>query len=338
MITDRYIKMHHGSGGKQSQELISELFFRYFNNETLSKAGDAGILPFGKDNIVISTDSFVIDPLFFPGGDIGKLAVCGTVNDLAVSGANPLYISVAFIIEEGFELKELERIVKSLAQEAENAGVQIVCGDTKVVEKGKCDKLFINTTGVGELILDENVTEGDAIKEGDIVIVNGTIGDHGMAIMAERTALTYSDELKSDCASLNHLITNLLNETEGVKFMRDATRGGVAAVLYEAINKRGFSIELIESDLPLKLSVSGLCEMMGFDPLYVANEGKFVCIVDKASAAKVLELMKNDPLGQDAAIIGEVIKNDDELLLMKLPSNVKRIIPHPGGELLPRIC
>ncbi|MFA6923425.1 MAG: hydrogenase expression/formation protein HypE [Bacteroidales bacterium] len=338
-MNNEKILLNHGSGGKLTHELISGLFVKYFDNDILRKQTDSAIINVDSNLLAYTTDSYVVEPIFFPGGDIGKLAVCGTVNDLSVSGAKPLYISCGFIIEEGFLFSELERIVKSMAGEAEKAGVIIVTGDTKVVDKGKCDKIFINTSGIG--ILDEkrkNISYGSEIKVGDKIIVNGNIGEHGAAILCARNSLEYSSDVKSDCASLNKLISEALQVSDKIKFMRDATRGGLATVLCELAEKNKFGVELDESQISVRESVRGLCEIFGYDPLYMANEGKVVMVVGKEDAEKVLKKIKQNELGENAAIIGEITGTNNKLVVMKTGIGGKRIIDMLAGEQLPRIC
>jgi len=333
------ILLGHGSGGKLSHDLITELFVKYFSNEILSEQTDAATLGINSGKIAFTTDSFVVDPIFFPGGNIGKLAIAGTVNDVAVSGANPLYLSTSFIIEEGFPLADLETIVKTMADEAKKAGVKIVTGDTKVVNRGKCDKVFINTTGVGELPESRvHIGTGKNIKAGDKIIVNGTIADHGMCIMAEREALGFKTSIKSDCACLNHLIADALNASEKVNFMRDATRGGLATVLCELAEHNHLGVEINEDTLPVKENVRGICELLGFDPLYVANEGKVLMVVDKDDAEKVLSVLKSNELGREAVIIGEVVEEHKGKAWLTTGIGGRRIIDMLAGEQLPRIC
>jgi hydrogenase expression/formation protein HypE len=333
------ILLNHGAGGKITHELISSLFVKYFDNEILENQTDSAILTIDSSLIAYTTDSYVVDPIFFPGGNIGKLAVCGTVNDIAVSGAKPLYLSCGFIIEEGLLLSDLEIIVKSMAEEAKKAGVKIVTGDTKVVDKGKCDKIFINTSGIGMLPeKNKNISFGKEIKAGDKVIINGYIGDHGTAILCARNSIEYTNSVLSDCAPLNKLIAIALNSSEQIRFMRDATRGGLATVLCELAEKHKFGIELTEDVLPVQESVRGLCEIFGFDPLYMANEGKVVMIVGKDDADKVLDTLKKDVNGKNAAIIGEITESNKGMVVMKTGIGGKRIIDMLAGEQLPRIC
>ena len=281
------ILLSHGSGGEMSHDLINDLFLKYFDNPILASQTDSAVLNIPPENVSFTTDSYVIDPVFFPGGDIGKLAVCGTVNDLAVSGAVPKYLSAGFIIEEGFELEDLERIVASMSEEAKKAGVQIVTGDTKVVDRGKADKIFINTAGIGVVKPEfKNLSYGRDIKPGDKLILNGTMGDHGVTVMAKRESLGGKSHLKSDCASLNHLIESVLNSYNDVKLVRDITRGGLATVLCEIIDKDRFGITIEEEKIPVKDEVNGMCEILGLDPLYIANEGKFLMIAGENEAGQ----------------------------------------------------
>ncbi len=333
------ILLGHGSGGKLSHDLIKNIFVKYFSNDILDEQSDAAVIDVNSKKLSFTTDSFVVDPIFFPGGDIGKLAVAGTVNDLAVSGAKPLYLSSSFIIEEGFLFGDLERIVISMAEEAKKAGVLIVTGDTKVVNRGKCDKVFINTTGVGE-ISDRHLHIGTGmhIQAGDKVIINGTIADHGMAVMAAREELSFSTDIQSDCACLNHLIGEALAVSDQIKFMRDATRGGLATVLCELAENKNFGFEIDEAALPVNENVSGICELLGFDPLYVANEGKVVMVVGKEDAEKVLETLKKNELGKRSVIIGEVVSEHGGKAWLTTGIGGRRIIDMLAGEQLPRIC
>jgi len=301
---NNYITLNHGSGGKLTHRLIEDVFVKLFG--MTGPLTDSAIIKMPGMMLAFTTDSFVVDPLFFPGGNIGKIAVCGTVNDLAVSGAIPGYLSASFIIEEGFDVKELVSIVETMADEAEKAGVKIITGDTKVVEKGKCDKLFITTSGTG--FLDpgyENISSGVMIKPGDKILINGTLGNHSIAVLGARNKLSFTTPVISDCASLNNLISRILDSGCKIRFMRDLTRGGLASVLNEltTIIKAGISIN--EDSVPVDEPVRGLCEMLGFDPLYLANEGKVLIVVAAGDERKVLEIMKSDILGKDSAIIGD---------------------------------
>ena len=333
------ILLNHGSGGKMTHELISSLFVKYFDNEILHNQTDSAILNIDSNLIAYTTDSYVVDPVFFPGGNIGKLAVCGTVNDLAVSGAKPLYLSCGFILEEGLLISELETIVKSMAEEAKKANVKIVTGDTKVVDNGKCDKIFINTSGIG--LLEEKrkkISFGSEIKIGDKIIINGTVGDHGTAILCARNSIEYTNSVLSDCAPLNKMISEVIEKSDKIKFMRDATRGGLATVLCELAEKHNFGIELTEDSIPVQESVRGLCEIFGFDPMYMANEGKVVMVVGNDDAEKVLEVLKNNENGKNAAIIGEVTELNNGMVVINTGIGGRRIIDMLAGEQLPRIC
>ncbi len=336
---DKNILLGHGSGGKLTHDLISSLFVKHFSNPLLEQQGDSALLDVEKGKLAFTTDSYVVDPVFFPGGNIGKLAVCGTVNDLAVSGAVPKYISAGFIIEEGFPLIELEQIVVSMAEEAKRAGVMIVTGDTKVVNKGQCDKVFINTSGIG--ILDEkyeHISSGKRISAGDKIIINGSVAQHGMSIMAVRNFGSFKTDIQSDCACLNHLIKEVLDTGADVKFMRDATRGGLATVLCEIAAKRETGVLLHEEYVAVDENVRGMCELLGFDPMYVANEGKVVLVVSSDDEAKVLEVMRKNSMGVDAVVVGEISTEYPGKAVMQTSIGGKRIIDMLAGEQLPRIC
>lgn len=333
------ILLGHGSGGRLMHDLIDSLFIRHLSNGREQEQTDSAIVNTGPGKIAFTTDSFVVDPIFFPGGDIGKLAVCGTVNDIAVSGATPQYLSASFILEEGLSFEMLERIVISMAEEAKKAGVRIVAGDTKVVNRGKCDKIFITTTGIGKISgKHENIGKGNTIKPGDKIIINGSIGDHGMAVMSAREDLGIRSAILSDCASLNHLITKVLAASDRIRFMRDATRGGLATVLSEVTAGKDFGIEIWEQQILVQENVRGFCELLGFDPVYVANEGKVVIIVAARDAENVLAAIKGDEFGRDARIIGEVTSDHHGKAWMATRVGGKRIIDMLAGEQLPRIC
>ena len=333
------ILLGHGSGGQMSHDLIEKLFVRYFDNEILQQQGDSALLELPANSISFTTDSFVVDPLFFPGGNIGKLAIAGTVNDLAVSGAEPLYLSASFIIEEGFSLIELEQIVKTMAQEAKKAGVKIVTGDTKVVDRGKCDKVFINTTGVGYLPEKHiAISSGEKIKSGDKIIINGSIADHGMCIMAARNDLNISSSIQSDCAPLNGLIKEALAVSNNIKFMRDATRGGISTVLNELVSGKEFGLEIDEKEIVVHENVKGICELLGFDPFYVANEGKVIMVVAAEDAIKVLSTIQKNEFGKEASIIGEITEAHPGKGWIITEIGGRRVIDMLAGEQLPRIC
>ncbi|WP_061707389.1 hydrogenase expression/formation protein HypE [Pseudenterobacter timonensis] len=333
------VEMAHGSGGLAMQQLINRLFISAFDNPWLAEQEDQArisleSLALGGDRLAFSTDSYVIDPLFFPGGDIGKLAVCGTANDVAVSGAVPRYLSCGFILEEGLPLQTLTTLVNSMAQTAREAGIAIVTGDTKVVQRGAADKIFINTAGMGSIPRDVH-WRAQSLTPGDVLLVSGTIGCHGATILNLREGLGLDGELTSDCAILTPLIQTLRN-IRGVKALRDATRGGVNAVAHEFAAACGCGIELTESSLPVKPAVRGLCELLGLDPLNFANEGKLVIGVARQDAEAALAQLRSHPLGRDAAIIGEVVERSGVRLSGLY--GVKRTLDLPHAEPLPRIC
>lgn len=331
-----FITLAHGSGGKMSHRLITDLFVNYFSNEILLQQDDMAIISGLSGKLAISTDSFVINPIFFSGGDIGKLAVCGTVNDVAMSGGRPLYLTTAFIIEEGFALKDLEQIVKSMAETAVYAGVKIIAGDTKIVGKGQADGIFINTTGFGIVPKELNIC-GSRARPGDVIIINGTVGDHGITIMAERHGLQFSTPLKSDCAPLNDLIQKLVVEIPDIHVLRDPTRGGVATTLNEIAYQSNVGIELWEEHIPVRPDVQSACDILGLDPLYVANEGKFLMILPEEYTEQALSVMKQHPFGREAAIIGRVLETVPKVYLKTLLGG-KRIVDMLSGDQLPRIC
>jgi hydrogenase expression/formation protein HypE len=333
------ILLAHGGGGSMSGALVRDVFVSAFANEPLARLGDAAILPVVNrpdPSLAFTTDSYVVSPLFFPGGDIGRLAVAGTVNDLAVSGAEPLYLSAAFILEEGFPLGDLRRVAASMASTAREAGVLVVTGDTKVVARGEADGLYITTSGVGLMRL--LPPAWGRPEPGDAVLVNGTLGDHGFTVLAAREGLSFQTELTSDCAPLNGLIDDLFSHGLDLRFLRDATRGGLAAVLNEVLAHSPLGIDLREQALPVAPAVCSLSEILGIDPLYVANEGKFVAIVGSADAESALELMRAHPLGRKAAIIGAVVRDRPGFVTMTTRLGGQRIVDMPLGEQLPRIC
>ncbi|MCX6335074.1 MAG: hydrogenase expression/formation protein HypE [Bacteroidia bacterium] len=334
---DERITINQGSGGRLTHKLIEDVFSKNFGMpEPLT---DSAIIKDTGGTLAFTTDSYVVDPIFFPGGNIGKLAVCGTVNDLAVSGAVPKYLSAAFIIEEGFLLRDLITVVESMAVEAQKAGVKIITGDTKVVEKGKCDKLFITTSGTG--ILDparEHISTGKEIKPGDRILINGSVGNHALAVLGARNNLSFTTPVVSDCASLNGLINSVMLKSNGILFMRDLTRGGLATVLNELAGMIRLGITVDEASVPVDEPVRGLCEMLGFDPLYLANEGKVVLVTESGEAQKVLDIMRSDPSGQKAAIIGDIVQDKRNLVTLYTSVGGKRILDMPSGSQLPRIC
>jgi len=330
------ILLAHGSGGKLAHELVEKSFVKALANPFLAKLDDSAVIELS-GKLAFTTDSYVVSPIFFPGGDIGKLAVYGTVNDLAMSGARPLYLSLAFIIEEGLSQAELNKIVASTQRAAQEAGVQIVTGDTKVVHRGSADKLFINTAGVG--VIPEGVDiSGSKARPGDRVILSGTIGDHGIAVLSQREGLSFSTRLESDCVPLNSLVAAMLAAGPDIHCLRDPTRGGLATTLNELAKQSKVGIRIEEEKIPVREEVLAACEMLGFDPLYVANEGKLVAIVPAEDADKVLEAMQENQYGKDAAIIGEVRAEHPGRVVMKTCLGASRIIDMLVGDLLPRIC
>ncbi|MGB0008014.1 MAG: hydrogenase expression/formation protein HypE [Candidatus Sulfotelmatobacter sp.] len=331
------ILLGHGSGGKLSAELIRDLFLPAFQNPVLARLDDQAIVNVNGQRLAITTDSFVVKPLFFPGGDIGSLAVHGTVNDLAMGGATPLFLSAAFIIEEGFSMEELRRVVNSVQRAAAGAGVQIVTGDTKVVEKGKGDGLFINTTGIG-LVPEGVELSANHARPGDKVLLSGSIGDHGIAILAQREGLEFETQIQSDSAALHTLVAEMLGVTHDIRCMRDPTRGGVSSTLNEIAQQARVGIELEESALPIHEQVRGACELLGLDPLYVANEGKLIAILAPQAAEAVLQAMRRHPLGAEAQIVGIVRKEHPGLVTMRTPLGTTRVVDMLTGDQLPRIC
>jgi len=330
------ILLAHGSGGRLAHDLVEKSFVKTLANPLLARLDDSAVFDV-KGRLAFTTDSYVVSPIFFPGGDIGKLAVCGTVNDLAMSGAKPLYLSLAFIIEEGLLLSELEKVVGSVKKAAGEAGVEIVTGDTKVVPRGSADKLFINTAGVG--LIPEGVDiAGDKAKPGDKVILSGAIGDHGIAVMSQREGLSFGTTLKSDCAPLGGLVAEMLNASQNINCLRDPTRGGLASTLNELAGQSKVSIRIEEKTIPVREEVLGACEMLGFDPLYIANEGRLVAIIPPEDADKVLKAMRKNKYAKDAVIIGEVAAGPAGRVVMKTVLGAHRIVDMLVGDLLPRIC
>ena len=330
------ILLAHGSGGKLSHDLVEKKFLPFLANPALNKLDDSAIFE-ASGRLAFTTDSYVVNPIFFLGGDIGKLAVCGTVNDLVMSGAKPLYLSLSAIIEEGFSLGELEQVMQSIKTATAEAEVSIITGDTKVVNRGQADKLFITTSGIGVIPLGIDISGANA-KAGDKVILSGTIGDHGIAIMSQREGLRFSVPVESDCAPLNKLVSQMLEASSRIHCLRDPTRGGLATTLNELAQQSKVGIVVQETKIPVKEEVKAACELLGFDPIYVANEGKLVAIVATEDADKVLARMKQNNYGKDAAIIGEVIHEHPSRVIMKTKLGPSRIIDMLSGELLPRIC
>jgi hydrogenase expression/formation protein HypE len=320
-----------------TQQLIEKLFYSRLGNEILEKGHDGAFLPQLPGELAMTTDSFVVDPIFFPGGDIGNLAINGTVNDLVCCGAEPLYISLAFILEEGFLLEDLWKIVLSIEKSTLEAGVKIVTGDTKVVEKGKGDKIYINTTGIGQIVPGLRISP-EKCCEGDVVIINGNIGDHGIAIMSERTGMSFESGTLSDTTPLNRMMMDVFSRQSDIHVLRDPTRGGIASSLNEICQSSGRDIMLFEDQLPVTEGVRGACEIMGFDPLYVANEGKILVILPEKHAGVVLDIMRSHEAGKESRIIGKVTGNHRGLLYMETTIGSTRIVDMISGEQLPRIC
>ncbi|GAB4335059.1 MAG: hydrogenase expression/formation protein HypE [Calditrichia bacterium] len=330
---EKVILLNHGSGGRKSHQLIEEIIAPVLKNRYLAPLDDGAVLP-GAEKLVMTTDSYVVDPIFFPGGNIGKLAVCGTVNDLAVMGATPRFLSVGLILEEGLPIADLQKILQSMAETAEQAGVELVTGDTKVVPHGSADKIFINTAGIGVL---EKEPER-RIQEGDRIIISGSIGDHGTTIMAARSGLALQAEIRSDCAPLNGLIAELAEFAEEIHIMRDPTRGGIATTLNEWAETHGLGIQLEERQLPVTPAVGSVCEMLGLDPLYLANEGKLLLAVSGKAAESILGKIRNHPLGKKARIIGEVVAEPPGRVFLQTAFGSRRVVDMLSGEPLPRIC
>jgi hydrogenase expression/formation protein HypE len=331
------IMLGHGSGGLMSRRLIRELILGHLGNPLLDILDDAALADLGGSKVAFTTDSYVVRPLFFPGGDIGKLSVCGTVNDLAVMGARPRLISLGLILEEGFPLEDLDKILASIRRTADEASVQVATGDTKVVERGAADGLFINTAGIGTFEEGGDLS-GRKIREGDMLLLNGTIGDHGAAIFSARQEMRLSSTLASDCAPLNGLIASVLAETGGVRFMRDPTRGGLAAVLNEIAADTGLGVTIDEKEIPVREEVRAICDLVGFDPLHLANEGKALLVVSPEEAQAALTALRRHPLGERASIIGSITASSPGKVILKTTSGGKRILDLPESDPLPRIC
>ena len=331
------VQLAHGAGGKLSNEMIDKIFLPRFTNSTLEKMEDQAVLDNPGGRIAFSTDTFVVDPIFFPGGDIGDLAINGTVNDIAMSGAIPRYLSVGFILEEGLPFETLHRIILSMEKAAKLAGVQIVTGDTKVVNRGGCDKVFINTSGFGFVPDDVNISASN-LEVGDKIILSGTLADHGMAVMTTREGLSFQSTVESDTAGLNHLVQDMLAVSTNIHAMRDPTRGGLATSLNEFASSSKVGIQLYGDTIPVKENVRGACEILGIDPLYVANEGKLVAVVPPNVAEEMLHAMHNNEYGKSATIIGEVTNKHPGIVAMQTGLGANRIVDMPVGEQLPRIC
>lgn len=339
------IMLGHGSGGRMTHDLIAQVFLPPFDNPSLRSGDDAGIVELAIEEksdkltsrIAISTDSHVVWPLFFPGGDIGRLAICGTVNDVSMMGASPLYLTAGFVLEEGLSVASLEKIVSSMQDAAREAGITIVAGDTKVVQKGKADGVYINTTGVGKVRDGTSIGGGNA-RAGDLVILSGTIGDHGIAVLEARQELGFAADVQSDIAPLNHLVEAMLNTSLEIHVMRDPTRGGLATSLNEIARQSQVGIIVNEDKIPVKPAVAAACEMLGLDPIYIANEGKLIAVVHPEAALEILQVMKQTRYGEDSVIIGEIVDEPKCRVLLRTRIGSTRIVDVPSGELLPRIC
>lgn len=336
------IVISHGSGGRMTLDLIRSVFLKYFQSPLLARGNDFADIEvdgaFEGQRIVVSTDGHIVNPLFFPGGDIGRLAISGTINDISMSGGTPRYITASFIIEEGVSISDLESIVASMQQTAEEAGVQIIAGDTKVAEKGKADKVFISTTGIG-FVSEKTHIGGEFAQPGDVVIISGSIGDHGIAVLAARNELGFRTTIASDVAPLNHLIQSVIKAAPDVHVLRDPTRGGLATSLNEIAAQSKVSIELVETDIPVKQEVRSACEILGFDPMVIANEGKVIIILPHHQAQAALDVLQCNPLGKQAVIIGRVVQpTGTPRVTMKTSIGGTRIVDMLSGEMLPRIC
>lgn len=336
---DRII-LGHGSGGGLSHQLITQVFHKYFNNTFLAQGDDSAVIPVDSSagQLAFTTDSHIVTPLFFPGGDIGKLAICGTVNDLAMSGAIPKYLTAGFILEEGLEIEILEQVLASMAAAAQEADVLIAAGDTKVVEKGKADKLFINTSGVGFIPNGQTSISGSLAQHGDCVILSGAIGDHGMAVLAARNDLAFEAAITSDVAPLNHIIRKLIESGANIHVLRDPTRGGLGTTLNEIAMQSHQTIHIHEEAIPIHQPVRAACELLGFDPLYIANEGKLVIIASASDQDRILSIVKSLTYGEEAAAIGYVDAEHDGRVILHTTYDSTRFVPMLSGELLPRIC
>ncbi|MBU1043532.1 MAG: hydrogenase expression/formation protein HypE [Candidatus Omnitrophica bacterium] len=333
------ITLAHGNGGQVMQKLINKMIITNFGNPILNRLDDGAVLDLKPSNnkLVFTTDSFVVDPIFFPGGDIGKLAVCGTVNDLSMMGAKPLYLSASVIIEEGFALADLQRIIISMKKTLALADLKIVCGDTKVVNKGHCDKIFINTSGIGIIQAKAKITSSNA-RPGDLIIVSGTIGEHGVSIMSQREGLKFKTQLKSDCAPLNGLVKDMLKYADAIHVMRDPTRGGVATALNEIAEHSNVGIEINEENLPVNSQAQGACEILGLDPLYLACEGRLLAFVAPNKAADIIKVMRKNQFGKKAQIIGKVVAGHKKQVYLSTLAGSDRILDVPIADQMPRIC
>ncbi|OQX03850.1 MAG: hydrogenase expression/formation protein HypE [Desulfobacteraceae bacterium IS3] len=331
------VLLDHGSGGKIAHELISDMILPIFDNPILSRLDDSAIIDVQGKRFAFTTDTFTVDPIFFPGGNIGDLAVNGTVNDIATTGASPLFMSVALLLEEGFPMADLEKILRSMKAAAGAAGIQIVAGDTKVVPKGAADKIFINTSGLGLIPSHANISCGNAAP-GDKIILSGTIADHGIAVLSRREGMSFESSITSDTAALSHIVKKIMMRTNEVHVFRDPTRGGLGTALNEIAEKSQVGVRIYEENIPVKSEVRSICELLGFDPLYIANEGKMIAFVPAKAADMVVNAMKTDKLGKDACIIGEAVSEHPGKVVMQTAIGGTRIVDMLTGEQLPRIC
>lgn len=331
------IELAHGSGGRLTHELVEHLFKNHFSNPYLDLLEDSAVLPEQKGRLALTTDSYVVRPVFFPGGDIGKLAICGTVNDLSMVGARPLYITAGYILEEGLPYSDLEKIVSSMAETAAAAGVRVVAGDTKVVERGSADKIFINTAGAGWIREGVDLSPRN-VRPGDRILVSGTLGDHGIAILSKREGLELGTSLVSDCAPLNGLVQTLLDRHHEIRVMRDPTRGGLATTLVELARASNLGFQIEETNTPVRESVRAACELLGIDPYYVANEGKLIVLVSANEAESVLATLQSHPLGKDARLIGQVAESHPKKVVLRTILGVTRVMEMLAADQLPRIC
>lgn len=334
---DKIIQLSHGDGGIKTGELINNLLLKYFGNEILNKLEDSAVLNCSGKRIAYTTDSFVVNPIFFPGGDIGKLSICGTINDLVTTGCTPVAMSLSFILEEGFPVPDFEKILLSIKNATHDTNLKIVTGDTKVVEKGSADKIFINTSGIG--FLGNNIDISPCkIEVGDKILINGGIAEHGTAILSIRKEFNFKTSIVSDCAPLSSLVNDMLSASKKIHALRDATRGGLASILFELARASETNINIYEDKIPVKKEVRGICEFLGLDPLYIANEGKMVVFVDRKDADKVLQAMKKNKYGKDSRIIGEVTEKGEGLVILVTELGTRRILDLQYSEQLPRIC
>jgi hydrogenase expression/formation protein HypE len=336
-VKNEIITLAHGGGGIKTQDIIKDIILRHLNNPILERLDDSACITVPESELVFSTDSYVVNPVFFPGGDIGKLAACGTINDLAMQGAEPKCLSMGLILEEGFLLSDLETVIQSMGAVLKETGISVVTGDTKVVERGKGSGVFINTTGIGIRNPQIDVHVSNA-KPGDVIILTGTMGDHGIAVMSTREGLKFETELKSDVAPLWEMVSLLLREVPAIHSLRDPTRGGIAAALCDIAEVSGNGIRIRESSLPIKKEVQGACNLLGLDPLNVANEGKAVVVCPKQDSSRALGILQSHPLGKDASVIGRVVSEHRGMVILETKLGGERIVEMPSGEDLPRIC